>query len=174
MVDPDLHDTFGAHPSWSMPSRRPRHAHTSSGGSGSAADEAGASGSEAMGGAIQNGWRLPMGAPRRGGAAGGAAGGPGAPGALPSAAVAAAAAAASSPAEAAAAAEAEAEVPHVTVYPAHQPAVLLSAPPELSPVGTAMMMDPTNIPGQHSITVHDPQVRGLGALWGGEVVARWL
>ena len=44
------------------------------------------------------------------------------------------------------------------MYPAH-PKYSAAV---FSPIGQTMMLDPTNVPGQHSITVHDPQASGHG------------
>ncbi|PRW44486.1 small GTP-binding isoform B [Chlorella sorokiniana] len=150
-VDPDIHDTFGAHPSYPTAARRP-HTPASSNSSplaAAAALRAGASGSAgkaaAAGGAAANGWRQPLGAPRP---AGTAAAGAVAAAAQPSA---------GQPAPSAAAARAVAAgtaVGHPTVYPAHPK----YSPAMFSPIGHTMMLDPTNVPGQHSITVNDPQI----------------
>ena len=193
MLDPDLHDTFGAHPSYGLPTVR-RHRQTSS--SGSAAGVAGdssasltssrsgggaAATTSQIGGAVADGWRLPPGAPRRpplppgGASAAIASAAPSAAAALPPVLAAAAAAAAGATVGAApsggtqqqaaaamaaqqqAAAQQAVAPHHPTVYHPHRSPVPTSAV-EASPIGHALMLDPTTVPGQHSITVHDPQV----------------
>ena len=181
-LDPDLHDTFGAHPSWGMPARRPCHAHSGSGGSGRggglpAAQHPGGAAAAAAAAAApgSNGWRQPMSVPRRAAAAAaaGATAGAGIGGArAPTPASAAAAGANSAVAAAAAAGR------HPTVYPAHAGPLQLDGdlPVEgvarvASPVGTAAMLEPTTVPGQHSVTVHDPQVGVPGCARQGRAAA---
>ncbi|EFN55388.1 hypothetical protein CHLNCDRAFT_134476 [Chlorella variabilis] len=126
MLDPDLHDTFGAHPSYGLSPTRPApHRRTASGGS-PASDAGRGSGAATPTAATSDGWRQPPAAARRRHAPAGApAPGPG--------------------------------LHHPTVYQPHQPPVGAAALEEMSPIGNAMMLAPTSIPGQHSITVNDPQ-----------------
>ncbi|KAL4428434.1 hypothetical protein ABPG75_002523 [Micractinium tetrahymenae] len=163
MLDPDLHDTFGAHPSYGLPAAaRPRHRHSSSGGSSGrgAGDSAaslldrsssGGSATGAARGAVADGWRQPAGAPRRPplppgshnvGACNAAAAAPPAGGPL---AAAAAAGGSGAPPQ-----------PHPTVYQPHLPPTPSTAT-DFSPIGNAPLLEPTTVPGQHSVTVHDPQ-----------------
>lgn len=161
MLDPDLHDTFGAHPSYDLPTVYIHHRRTASGGSAS---------SEPSSAPTAGGWRQPMAAarrqvapvPRMGGSLD-----------LPRGASSQAQPAAPVPAAPdflsagpggtaggglAGAAQLAAGQPP-TVYQPHQsPAGPMEV--EMSPIGHAMMLAPTSIPGQHSITVNDPQASG--------------
>lgn len=164
-MDPDIHDTFGAHPSYPAAARRPHTPASSTSsplaaaaalraGASSSGKPAAAGGSGAAGtGVSANGWRQPLGAPRQAGAAGTAGTAAAAP------AVTSQPAESSSTAAARAAAGAPA-VGHPTVYPAHP-----KFNAALSPIGHTMMLDPTNVPGQHSITVHDPQASHVSLAW---------
>lgn len=158
-VDPDIHDTFGAHAFYPTAARRPRTPASSSSSplAAAAALRAGASGTAAAGGGAAgsgvsaNGWRQPLVAASQPATAAAAAGVEAAvPGSTDRPAEDGGATAA-----AARAAAASAVAGHPTVYPAHPKYSTV-----FSPIGQTMMLDPTNVPGQHSITVHDPQARG--------------
>jgi hypothetical protein len=170
VLDPDLHDTFGAHPFFEGPAARARathrHLQSHSGGTSPAAPEALAAAQAAAALLARaddgsgSGWRQPLGTPRRpplpAGAGAAAAAAAAAGERLPSPTGVAAAAAAAAPV---AAAGELAGAPTPKVYqprPLAEPIAVSSAEGAASNA-PALMLDPTNVPGQHSITVHDPQ-----------------